>query len=189
MAPTDLTFTYMSEANPVVLVSDNEIEEKEAEDDLEILTWDPIQAVIDLRENLPKGWCQYPGHEKWTKEDLKLAASNVKKLTLVAKSGGKAKEMSSVIYHCGVCAYRLENTLDSSEQERPKFVEDIASSTERFWFCASNKECFQRSKNGATGFHRQSLKNNNTSNAANHAEKHGFVNPKIVSQKQVRNSE
>ncbi len=57
----------ISEPNDVIEIPDDEEEQGESDrnngDDLECLTWDIAQAVINLRGKLPKFYKIIPGHD------------------------------------------------------------------------------------------------------------------------------
>ena len=141
--------------------------------------------MIDLREKLlARGWQMFPGHEKWTEEDLRATAAGTSQLS-VTSNKGRVKKVNSVLNYTGNSCYRITNTLDGGAPTKYKSIADIPLSVDRYWFCAASKACFEANSLGSKGKWCQSI-SGGTSNAANHAEQHGVVNKKTLAARKVR---
>ena len=180
----------------MIEIPDDEEEQGESDrnngDDLECLTWDIAQAVINLRGKLPKFYKIIPGHDKFT-----LAALRDHSNPLVIKStssvkGGKAKDkdkkIKSIVYYTGVCTYRVDSKLGEKELPVYECEEDIPPKVDKFWFCACSKACFNAAVNGSTKGEHIVCINTGVSNAAKHAKAHGEISDAAKSRKLVKQS-
>ena len=96
--------------------------------------------------------------------------------------------MKSIAYYTGVCTYRVDSKLDKEKLPIYECEEDFPAETERFWFCACSKDCFNACMRGSTRGEHIVRINTGVSNAAKHAKLHGKISNAAKTKKMVMQS-